>query len=393
MKNMSKNKIIFHTVQMDKAERTPQGFLKMPAYLTRTGVFKYMNKDGTVSRQLRHPEDVFKPESIETLRGVPFTNEHPKGLVEPSNLKKNVVGWVGDAIEIDSIYLKGIVTVADAEAIDDVESGKKEVSCGYTADVIEEKGFYNGEEYNCRQTNIVYNHVSLVKKGRAGSNVKLHLDSDQMQMIDEQTNPSKEDSVAKIKLGDIDYEVSAEVADAFNSEMKKKNEAMDALNKKMADMMPKAEMDKMAAKCDSLEAEVKDLKLKKDSAEINQEEIAKQVKARVALISQAQKFVKAETKLDEMTDLEIKKAAITEKRPALKLDGKSEDYVNAAYELLLDESAEDKKNQEKLNEKTKTTTTTDGEESKPLSSVEARKKAIADSMGAWKTKSEFGKEA
>ena len=128
------------------------------------------------------------------------------------------------------------------------------------------------------------------------------------------------------------------------------------------------------------------------NAELNQEEIAKQVKARVALISQAQKFVKAETKLDEMTDLEIKKAAIAEKRSALKLDGKSEDYINAAYELLLDESAEDKKSQDELNKKAKTTTT-DGEGDKPLSSVEARKKSIADAMSAWKTKSEIGKEA
>lgn len=388
---MSIAKLAFHRVILDKAERTTQGFLKMPAFLTRTGVFKYTNADGTISKQLRHPDDVFDPKSVSTLSGVPFTNEHPKGLVNPENLKKNVVGWIGDTINIDTIYLKGIVTVADEKAIEDVESGKKEVSCGYMADIVEESGFYNGEEYNCRQKNIVYNHVSLVKKGRAGANVRLQLDSNEIQMLDENELPKEEKKMAKVKIGDVEYECSAEMADAFSNEMKKQKEAMDGMAKKMADMMPKAEMDKAQAKADALEAEVKELKLKKDSVEVSKEEIAKQVKARVALISQATSFVKPETKLDEMTDLEIKKAAITEKRPSIKLEDKSEDYINASYDLLLDEAASDKKNQDALNGKTKTPVV--DSKNTVLSSVEQRKKMIADAMSAWKTKSEISKEA
>lgn len=387
---MSKNKVIFHTVRLDKAERTPQGFLKIPAFLTRTGVFKYYNADGSITRQLRHPDDVFKQDSIETLAGVPFTNEHPKGLVDPKNLKKTVAGWIGDKIEIDSIYLKGTVTVADATAIDEVESGKKEVSCGYTADITDESGFYNGEQYDCRQTNIVYNHVSLVKKGRAGSNVKLQLDSDQMLLIDEINNLSTEEEMAKIKIGDIDYECSAEMADAFNREQKKNAEAMDALNKKMADMCPKTEMDKMQAKCDSIEAELKEVKLQKDAAQVSQEEVAQKVKARVALITKAQKFVKADTKLDEMGDLEIKKAALSEKRPSIALDGKSEAYVDAMFDILVADTAEDQKAQDELKKKTETKTD-ELDKTKVLSPAEARKKSIADSLDAWKTNSEITK--
>ena len=197
--------------------------------------------------------------------------------------------------------------------------------------------------------------------------------------------------MAKIKLGDMEFDVTAECADAFNAHQKKQSEAMDAMNKKMADMMPKAEMDKMSAKCDSLEAEVKDLKLKKDSATVTQEEITKQVKARVALIAQAQKFVKPETKLDEMTEIEIKKAAIAEKRPSIKLDGKSDEYVSASFDLLVEDSATDEKAQADLNKKTQTDSQDDKNKTKVLTADEARKKSIADSMSAWQTKSEITK--
>lgn len=386
---MSKVKSVFQIIRMDKAERTQQGFLRIPAYLTRTGVFNYRNADGTTSKQLRHPDDVFKPESILTLQGVPFTNEHPKGLVDPKSLKKDLVGWVGDTIEIDTIYLKGFVTVADATAIDDVESGKKEVSCGYLADVVDEKGFYNGEEYNCRQTNIVYNHVSLVKKGRAGSNVKLQLDSDQIQLIDETNKTSEEEEMAKIKLGDVEYDVTAEVADAFGKEQKKQSEAMDSMNKKMADMMPKEAMDKMAAKCDSLTEEVKELKLKKDTSEIGKEEIAKAVKARVKLVSEASKVLKPETKMDEMSDLEIVKAVVTEKFPKLDMKDKSEVYIQARFDQIMETVESDKTAQDELN-KTATTVNKDGgDNTTKVSSAESRKKSIADSLSAWKTDSEY----
>lgn len=386
---MSK-KYIFDKAILDGGERTAQGFLRIPTRLTRTGVFKYRNADGSTSLQLRHPDDVFNDESIKTLRGVPFTNEHPKKLVDSKTVKDMTVGWVSDQIEKDMIYLKGDVVIADSKAIDEVESGKREVSCGYQADIVDEKGFYNGEEYNCRQTNIVYNHVSLVKKGRAGSNVKLQLDSDEIEFIEDNSSVEGE-KMAKIKLGDVEHEVSAEMADAFQKELKKQADSIvDGFNKKMADMMPKEEAkkdaDKMQAKCDSLEVEVKTLKTKMDSATTDEAKVKEQVKARVALITQASKHVKAETKLDDMSDLEIKKAVLTEKRPTLKLDGQSEHYIDAAYDMVVADSADDKKAQDDLNKKVKTTTT-DSKETVP--SADVAKKSFADAKDLWKTESEF----
>jgi hypothetical protein len=64
------------------------------------------------------------------------------------------------------------------------------------------------------------------------------------------------------------------------------------------------------------------------------------------------------------------------------LKDKSEDYVNATFDIVMDEAATDKAAQDKLN---KGTERNDGDEDQPQTSDEARKKMIADSKEAWKT--------
>mgnify|MGYP000088398843 FL=1 len=39
---------------------TDEGFLKTTAITTRTGVFTYKNLDGSLRKELRHPDDVFQ---------------------------------------------------------------------------------------------------------------------------------------------------------------------------------------------------------------------------------------------------------------------------------------------------------------------------------------------
>ena len=70
-----------------KVERTPQGGMRIPANLTRTGVFIYRRKDGTERRELREPAEVFHADSLSTLRSAPVTNLHPDRAVGPDNWK------------------------------------------------------------------------------------------------------------------------------------------------------------------------------------------------------------------------------------------------------------------------------------------------------------------
>lgn len=178
--------------QITSIERTPQGFLKVPGFATRTGVFTYIGQNGAVRRELRHPDDVFDPESLATLKNAPVTLEHPPVMLTPANVKDYMKGYTTDRVEVNRDLVETDLIIAVADAIKAVEDdGMRELSSGYLADLEEVPGVYNGNDYDCRQRNIKYNHLAIVKKGRAGPEARLRLDSADAVMSAE-GNPSFE---------------------------------------------------------------------------------------------------------------------------------------------------------------------------------------------------------
>lgn len=162
----------------DGVEPTPSGGVRVPANLTRVGVFTYHNHDGTSVRELRHPDDVFEQASLDSLADAPVTVGHP-GTVTPETWRTDAVGHVRD-VKQDGRYVAAKVIVADAAAVKGIKDKTLvELSCGYSCDLVDTKGEYQGETFDARQTNIRYNHVAMGPKdwGRAGNEVKLKLDS------------------------------------------------------------------------------------------------------------------------------------------------------------------------------------------------------------------------
>ena len=49
-------------------ERTNEGFLRGRAIVTSIGVFTYKRKDGTIQRELRLPEEVFSPSTLNSMK-------------------------------------------------------------------------------------------------------------------------------------------------------------------------------------------------------------------------------------------------------------------------------------------------------------------------------------
>lgn len=163
-----------------KIERTPQGGIRVPATLTRAGIFVYRNADGTERRELRHPDDVFAPAAVATLRGAPVTIDHPMVAVRPDNWADLAKGHVGDNVRRDGSHLDGDIILMDGKAVGRVDRKElAECSCGYECDYDPTPGVYEGERYDGRQSNHVYNHVAIGPSGwaRGGAEVKLHLDS------------------------------------------------------------------------------------------------------------------------------------------------------------------------------------------------------------------------
>lgn len=176
-------------------EQTDAGFLRADAYVTRAGVFEYRGADGALRRELRHPDDVFAPESLATLGMAPITLGHPAGLVTAQNARGLSVGHVGDTPAREDAFVRTPVLVTDADAVKAVLDGThRETSCGYECDVEDGAGAWEGQPYDSRQKNIRYNHVALVPKGRAGPEVRVRLDSGDMEMT--MPNDTK-DAVAK----------------------------------------------------------------------------------------------------------------------------------------------------------------------------------------------------
>jgi hypothetical protein len=174
-------------LEIDKPIRTPEGFLITSARLGRTGVFPYLLQDGTIRREWRPPEEVFKPESIASYRLKPLTLTHPNGPVTPENIQGLQVGSVGDTVEVQAPFVTGPVTVTAQKAIEAVERGVDQLSPGYTVEIDETSGITpEGEEFDVIQRDITVNHVAIVPSGRQGPEVSLRVDEAEESRADAQ---------------------------------------------------------------------------------------------------------------------------------------------------------------------------------------------------------------
>jgi hypothetical protein len=364
----------FDRSRIDGVTKTPQGYIKTVATISRVGILIYQRSDGTVSRELVGADELFRPESMATAEMIPICNDHPPvKLLDASTTKTYQVGFTGEAVKKDQDMLSVPVTVIDAMAIRDVDAGKVEISAGYECQMDETPGIWEGQAYDIVQRNRIYNHIAIVAKGRAGGDVKLHLDAADAVQIDAAdikaaaTNLKQEDkSMKSITIGDKKYDINddalvdalgkllegkdGECKDAFNKvcdaimgkapavdpEAVKEKEANDA---KVKDL--KAAVEAGEAKADSLKAELKSLKAAHADSAAAVNEAAK---VRVTVLETARKVIKDAAvlaKLDSMTNTDIKKAVILVVEPdaKAKLDAAGEGYVEARFDSVTERLA------------------------------------------------------
>ena len=122
---------------LPKVYRTSEGYIKGTAIVTRTGIFKYVDNQGNIRLELRHPEDVLEEDSLESLKQIPITVEHPTVLVDATNAKNLSVGLTGETVKVDGENIKTTVTITALDGINAVDNGKEELSLGYTLDLVE----------------------------------------------------------------------------------------------------------------------------------------------------------------------------------------------------------------------------------------------------------------
>jgi hypothetical protein len=320
---------------LGKHIKLDNGWLRAPAYIARTGVLEYRLPDGSVRRELRLPEEVFKQDALDSFELVPLVDDHPlEGELNAKNTALYSAGAVGK-VHQDGEYVAAEVLVQDARAISKVEAGKHEVSCAYHADLEMTPGVWNGQRYDCIQRNIRGNHVALVRQGRAGPDVKLRLDSADVGVLVSDAEQTGSVSVARVpmlkfKIDGVEYEVSEQVAQAVAKERAAAAALLDAV-KADRDTI-KGEVEKHKAHADSADRKVAELQKELAEAPVK---IAASVKARGELESVASEFLGKEMKLDGLSDLDVRKQVLAK---ILKTDGadladKSEAYIQARFDF------------------------------------------------------------
>lgn len=160
----------------DNLHETAEGYLvALNVPIGRTGEQEYLAqevpdlaaKSGKLIAE-RDEEEVFRPETMASFEGKPLTVDHPAEDVNPKNWKRHAVGVIqnvrrGDSTKGDrDTDLMADILIQDAQAIQLVKGGLREISCGYDTQYEEL------EPGRARQTNIHGNHVALVRSGRAG---------------------------------------------------------------------------------------------------------------------------------------------------------------------------------------------------------------------------------
>jgi uncharacterized protein len=157
-----------------KQSITPEGFLlceEVPIARVGSQDYAYFElpeleaKDGVIVAD-RTADVLFSAETLASFEGKPITIDHPPDFVTPANYMSVARGTVrnvrrGEGAQSDLMLADLLIT--DAEAIRRVQSKDlNQVSNGYDAE------YEQIAPGRARQTNIVGNHVALVKSARCG---------------------------------------------------------------------------------------------------------------------------------------------------------------------------------------------------------------------------------
>ena len=154
---------------------TEEGYLIDRPILTSTGIFEYKNRDGSIRRELRLPEEVFDAESLKSYKGKPVIITHSAGLVTKDNVERHCIGTILTEGYRTGEDVRAEIVIHDTDSMK--ASGLKELSLGYDLDLDETPGEWNGEPYDAIQRNIRINNLALVGDARAGKQARLNIDS------------------------------------------------------------------------------------------------------------------------------------------------------------------------------------------------------------------------
>lgn len=323
------------TVSIAGTRKRDDGYLVVDARVARTGIQRYLGSEvGKPELPFvdvyRPPEEVFAADAMASFAHRPVTDDHPTQAVTADNWKELAVGQTSDEIRKDDGFLRVPLMVADGATIAKVETGKRELSAGYTCDLLFTPGTTpDGQTYDAVQTKIRSNHIAIVQAGRAGKECRIGDGSAQIwgssPVTTQQKDSDMSDALRNMLVDGFPVMVSDTTATVITKVVADRDAAIAANSTLQAQFAAKMkEKEEELAKKDAAIADAA-------SKVLDQAGIDKLVSDRVALETAA-KALAPDVKTAGMSDTDVRKAVVVAKLgdDALKMaDGKDEAYQNA----------------------------------------------------------------
>ncbi|PSM18230.1 DUF2213 domain-containing protein [Nitratireductor sp. StC3] len=366
--------------------RRDDGYLVADARIARTGVQTYGGKEVgrpemATARVYRPGAEVFAKDTMASAAHRPVTNDHPADLVTSETWRDVAVGQTGDEVAGEGIYLRVPLMVSDEAAIKDIEAGKRDLSAGYTCDLDWTAGVTpTGEAYDAIQRNIRLNHVAIVRRGRAGPEVRIGDGAASWGAAPISTPTADErianmaDNLRTVVVDGLSVSTTDQGAQAIEKLTKDRDDAKSALND--AEAAHKAAVDAKDGELAKKDAEIESLKGKV----LDQAAIDKLVTARADLVDRARSVV-PDIKTDGKTDAEIRRAAVLSKLGDDAVKDKGEAYIDARFDILVEDAAKAGKKTDPLGSQHATRTATTDQ-----TVEDARREAEERDRNAWKGK-------
>lgn len=334
---------------------TPEGYLDVRARISRTGIQEYYAVElgdlfsdyepFAIINVFRPADEVFSEASLASFAKKPITVDHPWEGVNASNHKDLAVGFAGEKMERDGIFMAGTLRITNADAVNRVQRGEGELSAGYNSDITREDGTFEGTPYQAVMRKILGNHIALVDAGRCGPLCRVGDRAPQM-MLDKASAKdcgcSKEPDMTSTNTGPqlqaktLDgktFQVDAAGAILFDFQADK----LKAAETKVAELEGK-----LAAQTTTHGDAVK--KLEKDLADtkaqvMDASKLDAAVVERTALISDAKKLLGDKFDFKGKSGEEIRKEAVI-KKMGDKAKDKSATYYDSAFEVLVEQAGD-----------------------------------------------------
>lgn len=324
--------------------KTADGYLTANVRVARTGIQIYRGSelglnDVEFVRVYRPESTVFDKDSLHSYAHKPVTIDHPPEPVTADNWKKYSVGQVGDEVLKDGEFVRVPMVLMDAQAIKDVEAGKKQLSLGYMTALDFEPGVTeDGQEYDAIQTAIRANHLAVVTAARGGPSLRIGDDQRKKEttkmtdikmkivMVDGLPVQLGDDTSATIVertlkvIGDARDKALADIA----SLQKQLNDGATALAAAQAELKKTTE---------TKDAEIDVLKKQLADATVTPARLDQLVKDRAEVVGKAKAILGDKLVVDGKTIAEIRKQVVDAKMGDV-AKTYSEDAVTAAFTAL-----------------------------------------------------------